>query len=849
MFDWQTDDDEWEEQTAVSPNKPALRKRVWLIPLLIIAGLSAAGLWAYRQVEQRVEEGVTTIEEDILSSHRVVQTAVSNGDVDLLQQLLSGRDPDWVDAQIKMVEEGTLNGRYPLSLEWQPDGQTIVANEIDPALETAEVQFDQTYATTLPDGKIEMVTLRQTAVYRRGATRWLFSPPDIEFWGEWETLENELLKLTYPARDAEIAEKLFDDLDETLTMWCEDAHCGDNLEQVQLRLEKKAGSLAAFHDPTYIYTQHLPLTLPTPSLIGLPLDDAGYDALFRGYASLLITAVIADADEYVCCQHAPIFEALTNYQLNQLGLHPWLVQPADHLALVEADDPQLIERLFEFWDMDKLTELDEDNERFVETAVDFLVQFSPSQSAFEVQSQIIISDISFRRWLNEFVLVEAELRTDELTLLVAELDREWRLFAHFSQYNQGDEPPPIPLPMQDIQLLCTTTQEDNRQNFLYRYQLDTQIWEEELFKDAFVYMIPLTTDEETLLIEYSAADGEQQTRIGTWNNNMQQRLLQNNEQFRNMSGQMPLSEAYLHTYYNAIIGDSASRQHVLLDLNDCDESGCNEIAIPGMPFWSPSGEQAVFVDAEFISAPYRLADGRIWINGRPSLANPRGLYRGDASGQDVEPIETKQAYSPFWLDEQTYGFVEREVLSYQTIMLASTADDKPVPLLTTDDLLVALPEDAVASQVRIDYIVPHPTNNNQLFIVLQTFDFFGYVLLYDRLSGTVEYRIELGSMRNHVSGFSPNGRFLITTSNKLAQGINGIDHFVTLHDIENNRTQNFLVNPADVGIRLNFDWSVNGEWMAMILDDGLLQLYAPEHDYGIVLEHDFNGCHAIGWID
>ncbi len=856
MFDWQTEDESgWEEQTAVSSNKSSVRRRLWIVPLLIVAGLSAAGLWAYRQVGEQAEVAVTAVEEDILSSHRLLQTAVSNGDVDLLQPLLSGREMDWVAAQIKMVEDGTVNGRYPFGLEWQPDRQQkVVSTDVDPLLESAELQFDQTYSTTLPDGQIEDVTLRQTAVYRRGTTRWLLSPPDDEFWGGWKTLESERLALSYPERDDEIGTKLFADLDALLATWCDSADridC-DQMGQVTLRLDKQADSLAAFHRVGYAYDHQFPLTLPTPSLVGLPLDDGGYEALFRGYGSLLITAVIADAIAYNCCLHAPLFQTLTDYQLSQLGLRAWVVQPTDHLALWEGEELLSVAGLATFWDMEEWIELDVEDKRFVETAVDFLIQFSPSHSAFEMQWQINNPQANFRQWINEYLLAEAGRQSERASTVIGALDREWRLFANYTQYAQNDQPSPIPLPAQDIQLLCRSNDGGDIQSSLYRYQLDTQTWEEELSKPVLMLMNPLVEDDGILLMEFEFSDEVQSSHFEIWNGGTEQILLQSNDKFRSVTGQIPASGAYLHTFENiesdALIENRSNRQHSLLDLNQCDQSGCAEVNILGMPFWSPSGEQAVFVDTVTLETPNHLADGRIWLLGSPSNSRPLALYRGDAAGQDVVQIET--GYAPFWLDETTYGFIQQAGFGDQSLVLASTADDKPIPLLTSADLLAVLPDDVLIRWIDMDYVAVHPTNRNQLFIITHTSDLLGHVISVDLLSGEIEHRIGFGFgfMENHVSGFSPNGRFFITTNKKLSN-TSGLDNFITLHDIAQNQNHDFLVGSVDFGIGLIFDWSANGEWLAMVLDDGILQLTAPEQNYSTIIEHEFSGCHAIGWID
>ncbi|MCP5096261.1 MAG: hypothetical protein GY943_11970, partial [Chloroflexi bacterium] len=362
MFDWQTDEDEsvWKEDAAPPKETAVSPKRHWWGYLLAAGLLLLGSTFVYRQLKQQAETAVVAVEEDILSTHNLLISATKAGDADLVRVLLSGRDLSWVDAHEQLAAQSLTYNRTPLAMAWEPENQTIVETDINPALDTAELIFDQEYVTALPDGETETITLRQTAVYRLGRTRWLLSPPDDEFWGAWETIENDQLILIYPNRDQEIATRLFPDLLTILEISCRtlaDIEC-DTDQQISVRLDKKLQSMADMGDPAALFSQGLRLELPTPSLVGMPVDDASYEALLRGYATALVTAVIADATEWDCCEHAAIFQALTDFQLDQVGLRAWPVTLDDHIDLWNGEELTTLEGLFLFWNQEGFVDLD-----------------------------------------------------------------------------------------------------------------------------------------------------------------------------------------------------------------------------------------------------------------------------------------------------------------------------------------------------------------------------------------------------------------------------------------------------------------------------------------------------------
>ena len=283
---------------------------------------------------------------DILASHTLVQQAGTGQDVELFNNLLSGRDQDWVDVQSELLQMGNLFDRSAFDLTWLPSPNTAVTLadvesgaigvDINPELNAAELTFLQDYAIAVGNGVTETVQLKQTAVYRIGTQRWLYAPPDDEFWGEFETITGSMVSLAYPARDADVAQRLSFDLDAKLAEMCRtlaDLNCPDGF-RLSLRLDSDPQSFLDAAELSHALRSGPMLTLPTPTLVGLPVDEAGYQVLYRGYAIHLVGAAIAELTGYDCCRNVDYFQALLDYQLDELGLRPLNLDRVDYERVV-----------------------------------------------------------------------------------------------------------------------------------------------------------------------------------------------------------------------------------------------------------------------------------------------------------------------------------------------------------------------------------------------------------------------------------------------------------------------------------------------------------------------------------
>ena len=149
------------------------------------------------------------------------------------------------------------------------------------------------------NGETESIHLEVTRKFIRERDSWLLAPfgADKEYWGEWEKEEFNQLILIFPAKDGEIGRRLAPALHQLIAEICDnpDVQCPRGFS-LQLRLDRNERSLP-------ILNEHLgniglgtslslfSLNLPAPTLIGRPVDDAGYQALYSGYAGWVAAAI------------------------------------------------------------------------------------------------------------------------------------------------------------------------------------------------------------------------------------------------------------------------------------------------------------------------------------------------------------------------------------------------------------------------------------------------------------------------------------------------------------------------------------------------------------------------------
>lgn len=401
-FEWEAEDgtafDEEELQQEFHAERPPRLRRP-LFFLVALALLLLLGVVAFRRLGQRVTNAAEDVEEAIQSSHALVTSAARSGDLEVLANVLSGRQLDWTDAQLDLVRENLLYDRRPLGLEWQPmESFEGIETSISPDLQVAEVVSLQSYL--VQGDPNNAVSLQQTSVYRRSGNRWLLSPPPFGFWGEKVSTRGHFLQLNVLKRDESLGLRIAADLEATIGAAC--ASLSDLECQDETRLE-----VNLIADPTLLLDLEPAesrlqgsryLSLPTPTLVGLPVDESGYRALYRGYAERVVSALIGDLVDWPCCQRAHFYQALLDAQLFQLGLNRWRLGREDYRLM--AEHPFGMDELRRLWtqDGDPTEALDERETALVYAFVEFITAHPNSSSPAQMQRSLSSSP-TFDDWL------------------------------------------------------------------------------------------------------------------------------------------------------------------------------------------------------------------------------------------------------------------------------------------------------------------------------------------------------------------------------------------------------------------------------------------------------------------
>jgi hypothetical protein len=352
-FDWRTaEDGEWVGARPVRQRVAGRGRWVW--PLAILVVIIAAGMVIYWQVQERLSAAEATISDDVTSSFQLIRQASADGDIELFRNLLPGSDLEWATAQQDLFEADRLFdlSPYGLAREFEPEAEVTVT--LNPSLSSAEVAAIASYAQAGSAASSAVVRLQRTDVFRRGE-RWVWSPPRDEFWDGVATANVGFLSVSYPKRDETIALRLARDLDSRVGQICakvERMECPEELKldinfshrpsaMVEMGERFASGGLFASRFSRHSEDdRRFEMTLPTPSLLGLPIDEMGYQALLRGYGSHL---AIALADRFVdpdCCGTQSRFRAAAVKMLLDLDLQAWSVMDLEDLADRASELPQ-----------------------------------------------------------------------------------------------------------------------------------------------------------------------------------------------------------------------------------------------------------------------------------------------------------------------------------------------------------------------------------------------------------------------------------------------------------------------------------------------------------------------------
>lgn len=309
-FKWQTEeewDEVWEAPRPSAPS-PRNRRRWWLVLGLLVVGLMGGFYAVYWRVNQQIEAAVAEAKADVVATHELVVQAAIDSDDELFVNLLSGRDPNWTLGQSVLLRQRLLFNRPAWGLQTVDIRAAPPDIALNPDLDEANFAREIAYEDVETG---EMVRWRHTAVYRRGAERWLLAPQTDPRWTTNNIFEGSFVDAQYPQADAEYAERVIRDLEAMLDAICSGFYDVACAPQLRLGLEfsldpSSLNQMMGLAVPPPINVDEVTgiiensdYFLPTPAIVGLPIDEAGYEVLLRGYARYVLGEVLARSlEEY-----------------------------------------------------------------------------------------------------------------------------------------------------------------------------------------------------------------------------------------------------------------------------------------------------------------------------------------------------------------------------------------------------------------------------------------------------------------------------------------------------------------------------------------------------------------------
>jgi len=864
-FHWQTEDEQNEALTAVPDNQPAANRtlRLWLTWLMIVllAGLSAWVIWT--QLRQQVATVSETVEEELLSSHRLVDSAAAQMDIELFTTLLSGRDPSWTAGQRALIQTGLFVDRTPFGLTAVPEAISHTDVALSPGLNAAEIVTHRTYQVHSENGLLEMVTLAQTAAYRRASNRqWLLSPPNDDFWGEPAEIRLPHLVVTYPSRDATVVTRLAADLERQLAELCqviERINCPPGF-QVTLNLGTDPATLAALDVLANRITSAHEISLPTPTLLGWPVDDAAYEALRRGYARQLLSPAIGYLLNWECCLHHLYYAASLDWQLSQLGLQSWPLTGADYVYLLP-QSPRL-ETLRALWYLPADEVVSEEDLLAIYALIEFIfTNYGGDTSWVERQRRIPLT-INFRDWL---------LLNHPVFLNVPEIEDEWYDFmARQAMVAQAN--PPVALPDKTLYLACHYVRRPERidgairpalgQISLFKHTVEPHqievILQQEVAPSGSPNVLALRPSTDYRSLQFTAgilAGLEYAVYTWVWQDNNLQLVWPPAGELTGLqdSSYVGLDPSASRIVYAAFAGaDSVTVSTVndqpvvdfsgvlpqpqLITIADCEAGDCRPRPLPGWPVWSPNGRQMIMVTVTGMGE--RQDVPLLW-------ANADGEVRGEL-GLGAMPI---------WINQDTAVVLRQEPEPF--IYLVDPVNLTMQPQFAVKELLAVLPEAVEWGESHWLEILADPANPQRWFIfgsggywrIQQPARRQMFIVAYDLTTGQLsplhydgEAYIAYGG-----AGISSDGRYLSTVIQTTPLPRAGGNRVIQIFDSANGALISEL-DTSQTEIDGRAIWSPDGRWLVAI-QDRVAMLYAPAHDYRYLIGLNQSGCRSAAWAD
>ena len=834
-LEWRTlEDEEGRRQEEAPPaaeaRAPKRRGRLrWFGPLVAVL-LVAVVIWGVRYVLlRRLDVIAAAAEAEVLAVHGIVQEADRDRDGALFGSMISSDYPNWGSTQKGMLRSGSRWDRpfFGLALARGADDEaptgTVTDIAFTPDWRMATVTLAFAYARA--DGP--PVTLHQIVTYRDEATGWALVPAYPSFWGEKQTITGRYLTVEYPERDAATVERLVREWDEMLAAVCDelDGFRCRRTWKLKVELSTESGSLTRMADgasagPLWEGMSNAPLAsrgadgtglkLPAPSLVGSPVDEAGYQAVRAGYAPLIVGGGIADAVGWRCCKKVVFFRALLDKQLSRLGLIEWPLTASSYEEILQGSIHD-VTNLHWVYLQRSHSNITPHIQKMVYSIVDFILAARPERSPASLQRLLLRFD-TYHPWLlNALPIDRSEARQGSYGRW---FQKEW--IRYVDQQLAADTASGSALPEQDLQLLCTS-ERFNGAN-LYRYDVQRGEFVEENSGGSFRLMYSLPNDAGVLLQrlgERGAAASTSQVQI--WREGRAQDVAYRPDNAA-LYALETIADGML--FYTHDTRRQPTIRFNYLNQAECDGGACAIRSLDGLPAWPPDRERTVVA----------RWDGVLWL--------------GDEEGEPQMAVAHGRTVA--WLDNRRFAFIQPDdgmqvgVMTLPNLVLGT--------LVEIERLAGALQGATDVTGITPVALAAHPALPDRLFVGARveggtgsgTTHVFVHNLATDEITELLQVDHPLESYRS--LRFSADGRWLFVHSVDR----NTSSWHVHLYNIQ---TGDILTYSTETTLAFpGYDLSADGAWLVRV-DDGFLHLIPLHGGRQRLVPHDFAHCYAAVWVN
>lgn len=819
-FNWRTDEElgsDPDVSTGAAEKQFSSRRLRQVALLLLVVLVSGAFLW--RNINQQAERNREARERDVRSSHTLALRATAQGDKELLTTLLSGRDPRWTETKQQLLEQKLLFAGAATALGFKPTSEEATVSGISWAPDLQEAYVTTRHAYKVAGGELngESAWLEQTHVYRRGAQRWLLSPPQEAFWGPSLSQSGQYVTVFYHERDAATAEIMLPILDEATVALCDELSvpCAQGAP-FEVHLDAEGDLLQRLQGDRYPRFLFGELSLPSPTLVGVGADEVSQEALARGYAHYLLVAAAQRLLDFDCCRGGQFMDVLGATLAHELGYGPSPLRDADYVEMVSS--LRTLRELDLVWYGTYETPFTPSDRAQLAAFQEFLRRQSGA-SAAELQ-RVLVDAFGFWGWVQPFL--ELDVVADR-----SGLEAAWRDFI-FTQANVSQGIPDVRTE-QALKLIC---EDEEGQHALYAYDPLLERWTyEHDVRGRAPLLVPTPGDNGVVLFDRHTADPSR----------LPARLVREGKEIP-LSGDLAPAYSlpsdpqgrYMPMWRVAQSGRTVDYA-LLLDLALCEEERrCRQRTLPGLPSWSPDGEQIA-----------------VWSPDSSLII----LINRDFSHIQRSAVSSSQL--PVWLDDKTLILVADDGRQLFTVALGSygLSAVKEETLLHLEPVLQALDRESDGRNWRFAQIYKLPGANAIVGGVTLarsgTRHFF--VARFDEAWNLTEITpltyVPQAVVSSPHALISPDGAWL--TMYASPPMILESAHFVML-DLDSGELVLDTLNAPPQSVHAH-DWSADGKWLARV-GRHHVELSTPTGDLENPLLQKYVGsgslqCESLAWVN